>query len=535
MQLTKRLHFSDNFLCLIWDNAHNNNKGALIMKKTISFILAVVMLIPLTACQKTPDEELIAEKDTERMVEQAVAQKNGTPLNSLGIPDEHYIYNSIGVDGKLRIQVDAEIKVPEVETIPIIRASMGLFTQEQATGIFNFLFPNEKPKYDFGQVETKVDLEQALLQMKKNLANGNYEGNSKEQYEAMIVAIEKAYVDAPESAPEGNVSDGTLTRFSTDMNDTSRGLLVSNDTYKLSILTHTSVSGITGSQLPRLTFDCKDMNRVYSSRNMMITDGANLPGKVKQKLTISYEEAKALCDGFFAAAGMKNQFRVGAAYLIDDTGADEIPGENYAFRFHYTREVNNIPLFFDVTNGLFSNDDSYSFPWPYEHIEFVVDNRGIVMIFWSSPITTLDTITESSTLKSFDEIMELFEDISKTTYEGVVMTTFDGKVELDVTVSEIELCLLRIREKNAVQTDGLLVPAWVFFGQNKGTEIESREVRYLQGFSSLSDSEAVHPAGEGSMEISAFTNATGTSKNELVALFAINAVDGSIINLSNGY
>lgn len=115
------------------------------------------------------------------------------------------------------------------------------------------------------------------------------------------------------------------------------------------------------------------------------------------------------------------------------------------------------------------------------------------------------------------------------------MTTFSGEVKLDVTVSEIRLCLLRIREKNAEQTEGVLIPAWVFYGQNKATDIKSGEVRYLQGASVLTDSGAAGPMGEGGQKLSAFLAASGAGENELVALFAINGVDGSIIDLAKGY
>ncbi len=505
------------------------------MKKAICVFLFIALLFSFVSCQSTPDEAFVVKKDTERMVEQAGAQENGTPLDSLGIPDEHYIYNSIGANGKLRIEANAEIKTPEVETMPILRTSTGLFTQEQVTGIFNYLFPGEKPKYDLGQVETKTDLEQALLQMKRNLAEGNYEGGTEAQYKEKITAIEEAYTDAPDFAPEGNISDGMLTGWGTKADDTCRRLSVSNHDYALSIITHTGISGINGSQLPNLTYSCKDEKHGYSSRNMTATDGADLPDAAKEKLAISYEDAKLLCDGFFAAAGMRGQFHVGAAYLVDDTGPDGMPGENYAYRFHYTRQFSDIPLFFDVTNRLFGNDASYALPWPYEHIEFEVDNHGIVRIMWNSPITILDTVTRSATLKPFLEIIRLFEDISKATYEGAVMTTFSGEVKLDVTVSEIRLCLLRIREKNAEQTEGVLIPAWVFYGQNKATDIKSGEVRYLQGASVLTDSGAAGPMGEGGQKLSAFLAASGAGENELVALFAINGVDGSIIDLAKGY
>ena len=59
------------------------------MKKLITIFLTLFMLISTAACQPTPDEQIVVKKDTERMVERAAAQENGTPVSMLGIPLEN--------------------------------------------------------------------------------------------------------------------------------------------------------------------------------------------------------------------------------------------------------------------------------------------------------------------------------------------------------------------------------------------------------------------------------------------------------------
>ena len=59
------------------------------MKKLITIFLTLFMLISAVACQPTPDEQIVVKKDTERMVERASAQENGTPVSMLGIPLEN--------------------------------------------------------------------------------------------------------------------------------------------------------------------------------------------------------------------------------------------------------------------------------------------------------------------------------------------------------------------------------------------------------------------------------------------------------------
>ena len=72
------------------------------------------MALSLAACQETPDEVVVVKKDTERMIEQAGSEDNGNKLSELGIPDEHYTFNSELANGRLKINVDADIRVPRL-------------------------------------------------------------------------------------------------------------------------------------------------------------------------------------------------------------------------------------------------------------------------------------------------------------------------------------------------------------------------------------------------------------------------------------
>ncbi len=98
---------------------------------------------------------------------------------------------------------------------------------------------------------------------------------------------------------------------------------------------------------------------------------------------------------------------------------------------------------------------------------------------------------------------------------------------------------LRVREQNAAQTDGLLVPTWVFYGHNKGTN-SAGEVRYFQGASSLnsrsSDETIVSNFEFGSEQANnVFYSFPGVRELEPVVLMAINAIDGSVIDIQKGY
>ena len=184
------------------------------MKKHIVILLIIVMALSLAACQETPDEVVVVKKDTERMIEQAGSEDNGNKLSELGIPDEHYTFNSELANGRLKINVDADIRVPETDTTPIRKASMGVFTQEAVTGIFQYLFEGVQA-YDISETRmTKADYEKLILGYRQTLADKSYLENDQTEQEILdLIAIaEEEYEKAPESLSEPSVSNGTMVK-----------------------------------------------------------------------------------------------------------------------------------------------------------------------------------------------------------------------------------------------------------------------------------------------------------------------------------
>lgn len=514
------------------------------MKKTISILLVIAALFSLVACQATPEKPAVVKKDTERLIEQAAGTdetKTGKlGMTQLGLPEGRATYETAELSGKLKITADAEVKVPNTDAMPIIKASQGLFTQEQVTGMFNFLFPGEKPRIQYGQVETKAAIQKNIMELKKQYTEGKFEGTEAD-YQSQLAMLEEGYKTAPETAEsEGPVSDGTMTKAVDSLD-----LHVANDDFDFWVRTYSTKHPDLGegysSSLAHISFSANDEDRMYWA-NPTPTDGTDIPEAAKNSLTITYDQAKELCGDFFAAAGYPaDAFRVDAAYIVDNTGADGIPGDAYAYNFIYTRVVGGIPLYSE-NESLASDDDVYSMPWDYEQIAFTVDNGGIVYIDWDDPIDIGAALEEDAALKPFNDIMDVFAGMMKTYYAVAVQDIFDGEVSLDINVDEVDLALVRIREQGGEQTDGLLVPAWVFKGYCKGTDKDGVE-RYLPASAAaLSTWQPLGGAGSGvAVEGGGILSTldrfyeSPTEQGEHHTLLVINAIDGSIIDMSKGY
>ena len=514
------------------------------MKKIIPLILASVIAVLFAGCQATPEEPVVVKKDTERMVEKAGKEPGGTTISELGVPQERYVLDLTGADGKLKIHADTTVSLPHVETMPIVRVFVSSFSQDQVTGMFHYLFPSEKPVIN-SQIETKSSIEKEIIQMKKQVSESDFGSLTADKFQEIIEQLEEAYRNAPDAEAEARISDGTMSlAFDSQTREPlfwSLSAATSTAQFNVSVPADigkigTSASGafVSGASMSYRRTDVD-----YSTRNMVSTDGTTLPDDADGKLRITYEEAVSLCESFFAAAGMPATFEVGAAFIVDDSRADEAKGENLAYQLIFTRTAEHIPLYFELASTSSNQDESYSLPWEYETIQFVVDHSGIVSVVWRNPIQVDGIVEKDSALKAFSEIDGVFQTMMKTSYEAVITTTLENKCELDIDVTDVRLCLIRVREQNAAQTNGLLVPTWVFYGHNKGTN-SNGEVRYFQGAASLNrrsgDSTAVSNFEFGSEQANdVFFAFPGVRESEPVVLMAINAVDGSIIDTAIGY
>ena len=504
------------------------------MKKIFLILLTAIMMLSAVACQATPDEVVVVQKDTDRLIEQASSEENGDKVTDLGIPEEHYVFNSELSDGRLKINVDADISIPEADKIPIRKVSIGAFSQETVTGIFQYLFDGD-PAYDMNQARmTKSDYEKLILNSRQKLADKSYLENDQSEQDILnlIANMEELYKNAPETLSEPSLSDGTMTiglnpKGLPSESSASLQVQTQDGSKRLSIYTPASaeVKDLkTSSGQNKLNY--RVASPAYTTKGMLRIDGSALPEDANDKLTITFEEAQALCDGFFGAAGMQDDFCVGAAYLVDDKGDGLTDGtwengkyvadtkesaDNYAYQFYYTRKTDNVPVA-TIMEMLSAVNAGFNIKWDYEYICIIVDNSGIVSIDWFNPVTIGEIVQEDVTMLPFDKVITIFENMVKVTYEPLISTHFDEEGSLEINANNVELRLLRVREQNGDGTTGLLIPAWVFYGHSIG--VDSNGVATYD----------LSPQASGYL-----------TPQAPVILLAINAIDGSIIDLEKGY
>ena len=501
------------------------------MRRYIAILLCMAVAAGVAACQPTPEQAVVVKKDTERMIEQAAQPSNGAAIDEVGIPEGRYTFSAEGLNGRLRINVDAEIEAPAAQAMPIVRVERGGFSQEIVTKVFNYFYAGETAYDASGEhVETKAEIEPLIIDAKRCLADGSYaeRGYTEEEYVARLKQIEKIYAAAPETAPASPVSDGTMRMTELEnvgdylFLDVSTKGEAQDGTYRtLSVSTPFSQaarrSGF-GTHLFYNYYPHGDVPPNYNTQGIVrIDNAADLSEEARGNLNVSIDDARLMCDEFFSSIGL-SEIRFGYGFLVGDWGAGMFsgdgkkigaPAENYAYRLYYTRYVQGVGSFVNTDWGLTDNDSSI--PWSYECICFTVNNNGIVSIEWHNPTNALETVQESSAMKPFDEIIGIFETMVKTEYEAYVDQWTDGHGEMDIDISAIQLGLVRVREPNVNNATGLMVPAWVFYGNNKMTY------------------------GDGQVSYDSHGSSASSWNKEPFPILIINAIDGSIIDLARGY
>jgi hypothetical protein len=132
--------------------------------------------------------------------------------------------------------------------------------------------------------------------------------------------------------------------------------------------------------------------------------------------------------------------------------------------------------------------------WDYETMDIMVNDSGIIQLYWRAPLELVETKVEDSTLMPFSEIQSIFEKMMPITFEAAAK----GTDNVTCRIEEVRLEMMRVVEQGSTE-NGLLVPVWNFYG------------------------------------VCSRTNGGNTEETSTYILLCLNAVDGSVISTVKGY
>jgi len=480
------------------------------MKRIFAFGIAAALLLTAGACQKSDETAYDMPTDVERLYATTAQLDAENAAVDYELPDGNYTWDVTNDNGCLTIHADADVIVPDT-ALSMVHASNSGFTQAQVTGVFDYFFAGQTVTATIGQnVQTKDEIQTQLDRMYQELEDGAYEdyGFTKEEYETAIAQYEQAYDNAPKASGEQVETDGTMYAVSDDEYGDYQELRARSEA--LDTLVVSSYPSDNRMQLASsCAYDRCDAPDYSMLGTVSFQSGGTLPDDAQGKLVRTYDDAKILSDGVFAAAGVDVSLL--ASYVVNDRQTGDTDGivqsaKHYAYEFVYTRTVDGIAVATDA--------------WAYEQIKVIVDDEGIALLRWSSPVAVGDDATECASILTFPQAQEIFEKTASIAY-GAQTTSANpslDRVEIDATISQVQLCSLYVEDQNTESKTGLLVPAWVFYGDivsqsfwNDGTSYDLNHRQCMSGASGC----AYYPGP--------------------TIVFAINAVDGSVIDPALGY
>ncbi len=424
------------------------------MKRILSLLLTVLLF---AACVPTPETEAVVQKDQNAMLEKAggtLSEDNRPLAEQLAVPEGNYTFSTSAVEQRLNITVDAPVTVPDTDALPIVRVRKARFQKELALKTAEYFLQGETVYDRTREGEPVFDGEI------RPYVNGEYGDGS------------YYYLNLSDKPTVRAIAEGSYKTVSAWISATDKGFL-ENDLEMLGYIAY------------------------EEGRTVNYFEGAVRQADTNSE---SFRKTKQHCDAYLQAMGLDGEYVLGYA--------SEVLGTPF-YRIYYMHRVNGFDTYVSADAIEYSN--SYAVPWGYETIVFAADRNGIMEMHWNSPIEIKDVVQERTALLPFPEVMQRFESMVKVKY-AVTTGDFGGKTgTMTVQIDDIRLCLMRIREQNGDGATGLMIPAWVFYGNSKLIESDGTETYNLR-------------YGNGS-----------SVPRDLFPVIVLNAIDGSVIDFAEGF
>lgn len=486
------------------------------MKKLIALLLALAMVFSFVGCAETPDTVVVAQKDNERLIEAATSvgeDENRQPLTETKeAAPEHYSYQFASKDGKVKVTADADVFLPESDKIPMYRLHSTGFTQEQATAMFDYLF-QEKETWvcDENGSYTKSMAQADILKAKQDLAELEVteeldEGSRQAGIDGCEERIQQL-TEIYDSLPDELVKIPVDSTFQTESTMTASGeaefrkLEANTDDGAYLSIYNWSDLGNDGAYASYYTTSGERYTATAPLYQYPVTK-AEAEAQCRCKYT--FEEAKALADDFLRAVGVDN--RLVQTYLLKGAVSTDLLGgmmarvdkddEFTGYAFSYSRLIENTPVAVTTSNSIYHEDTNPI--WLYERIEIGVNDDGICNVEWRFPVEMLEIVSDDVEILPFEDAKDIFEEMAPLIYQGKAADMEEGtdkQVEVTAEIDRVELDLMRVRDGGNLT--GVYVPAWVFYGSE--------------------------------------SPAMSSADNAPWIVLAVNAVDGTIIDILAGY
>lgn len=437
------------------------------MKKAVSLLLALLLLLVLSACQATPEEAIVVAKDQEKFLEQAQASADALETELAEAKELPRIQMEFSGEN-LSVTVDAEAEIPE-GNVPIVQVESVDFTQEWVDTFWNALV-GDAPMYGLPDM-TKEEISEYLAELRNALINTTGEEERK-IIEADIAEKEKLYETASETYEpvrvDSTLKEVAITNYRGEtVSSVYTGVSAKEDPLNNSKKCFEVTNNYVKDGAPEYRNALMEYSTSYSTyqyyenyeNEVLLTDETTIPEQALN-LKIAPEIARETVEQLIADTNAP--FGVGTIKLVkNELGL-------YAYLIECYRVINGIPC--AIVTGETETAEEYSKRWVYENFKVVVGNDGIIGLRWNAPLNVGEEVLENTAKLSSEEILKIFEKMMPMMYQPLQEETGTHTVKFEI--DQVKLELVRVLRENANE-EGMLIPVWSFYGAKTDSWNES--------------------------------------------------------------
>lgn len=481
------------------------------MKKQLCAIFAATML--LTGCAASAD----ASQVETTMAAQAQS------VSALEVPDR-FTGDWTGVEGLVTVHADASVELPDVDTIPIATVKRRSFTDEEAEKVITY-FCGDAPFYKTVREMTKAEIQQQIDRYQavkdgREEATGDLVMYLEDQGEGYLDQEIAYWTGRLKDAPETYIPEPASRTFGPEEFPT--GVIYDAEAHKeIEVVEgYAEVDGkkVTIGMMNEPVGEPWTYAKVFVDGYGDYNAGKYYEleeGKTPTKCSLTQEQAVKIGDKLLAALGATDMvcgqakgimFTKGLPYVVHDpeteTSTPPVEDQEGGYELTYTRTVEGLPIAITPYDATASEEGAKG-SWFYERVTVAVADSGVVWFKWQSPYNTPAVTSQASELISFQEAADIFAKMIMVTNQDLLEHNRINQMTSrhDYQVDRVALEYIRIRDKDNFE-EGTLIPVWNFWGI---------ETRSTDG----------HP--------------DWTYTDEENVLLTVNALDGSIIDMSLGY
>ena len=427
--------------------------------KRLSILLFVLLM--LTACLPTPDEEAVINR-RDGALEQAIVS-TPVPAYTYEAPERWEETYKIR---EQEVRIAADVEVPDADQFPVATIQRRSFTANDINALLHAICPGdwEIRENEYSREELTVDLQ--------NAAKGDYMGDDDGTGEPIWVPNEEEMKRIQGLIEQAPAEDSYKVLNVEELPDPVKTVAVRDSKETKWYLFAKSSS-------MRELISLKRYRDGNIQMENWVMQGEATPGEpphALENIRISEEDAIRVGDEMIAAMGLTNMQAAEAqrARCVQSYSYNVL-GEGYYLTYVPTLAGAKATLWYtysdpDFMSNVYTEATTYAPAWNQETVELFVTEDDVLFLSWANPLECVVVANENVQLLPFS-------DIQKSVNKLIEYCTGNGGGS-PILVKRIVLtsAIAQIPDQG---NEAFLVPAWAFYMTSEQNEAEHIDMQIL--------------------------------------------------------